>query len=350
LSASTKSVCPDGHRENYLPTRLPNGGSPEDKRTQDTPAPLISMVIPVYNEGEDVLDACLTAVRQVLENFGHPWEIIFIDDFSLDNSLDKLLTFVELDPRIKVISHSRNMGAVKAMLSGLRVSRGQIVIPFDPDLQFAPECIPQLAQQVLDGYDFAGGIRVNRSDSTLKRATSRIGSIILNYVMNIHQTDFGSIKAYSRRIVEGILSLPQDYMSLQAAAFTLSKNFIEIPIKHQPRMVGKSKWTFLMRLEYFIDAYTSYAAFPFSGVLLVGLGMLILGLVMGTGGAVYWLTSGRDLDMQFGGLTALSIFMTLVGANFATLALIGKFVVRGFRRKFQIGDEGYARILTSGRR
>jgi polyisoprenyl-phosphate glycosyltransferase len=121
--------------------------------------PVISVVIPVYNEGEEVLDSCLREVSRVLNEFGKPWEIIFIDDFSADNSLKKLMTFLDIEPRVTVVAHPRNLGAVKAILSGLKQSRGQVVIPFDPDLQFAPEAITEMATQVLNGYDFCGGIR-----------------------------------------------------------------------------------------------------------------------------------------------------------------------------------------------
>jgi undecaprenyl-phosphate 4-deoxy-4-formamido-L-arabinose transferase len=322
----------------------PPGQIGGEAASSDISAPLLSLVIPVYNEGDQVIDACLREVRKVLEEFGKPWEIIFIDDFSTDGSLQQLLGFLEVDPRIRVVSHSRNLGAVKAILSGLRVSRGEIVIPFDPDLQFAPECIPQLAQQVMDGYDFAGGVRVNRRDSLSKRLSSWAGSMVISSIMGVTQRDFGSIKAYSRRIVDGILSLPQDYIAIQAAAFSLSKNFIEIPIKHQKRATGESKWTFFMRLEYFSDVFTSYSRYPFSTTLLVGGLMHLAGIGLGVAGMAYWLLVAGSIDLAFWVFALWSFTICVSGGLFMAVAVVGKFAVRGFRRKFQLGDEVFARV------
>jgi|GEM_PF-1340262 len=316
--------------------------SQDDKRVP--PVPLVSVVVPVYNEGDQVLENCFRDLLATLEDFGKTWEIIFIDDFSMDDSLQKLLSFLERDSRVKVVEHSRNLGAVQAILSGLKFSSGEIVIPFDPDLQFAPECIPQLSGKVMEGYDFAGGVRVNRNDNFLKKLTSRLGSYAISLVMGVRQKDFGSIKAYSRRTVDGILSLPQDYMSIQAAAFTLSKHFVEIPIEHRPREIGESKWTFMMRLEYFMDVFTSYASFPFSAVLIFGLLMTLAGFGMSLLGA-YRILSGQSPDLVLGVLVWLSLTCLLFGGIFMTLALIGKFVVRGFRRKFLLGEDSRVRIL-----
>ncbi len=322
----------------------PREQSVDKTAASDIDAPLISVVIPVYNEGEQVLDACLLEVRKVLEEFGKPWEIIFIDDFSTDDSLHKLLGFLEVEPGVRVVSHSRNLGAVKAILSGLRESRGKIVIPFDPDLQFAPECIPQLARKVIDGYDFAGGIRVNRHDSISKRLSSWAGSMVISSIMGVSQRDFGSIKAYNRRIVEGILSLPQDYIAVQAAAFSLSKNFVEVPIRHQPRAIGESKWTFFMRLEYFSDVFTSYSRYPFSTVLLAGGLMHFTGIVLAMLGMAYWLLAVGSFNLAFWVFELWCFTMWVSGGMLMAVAVVGKFAARGFRRKFQIGDEVFARV------
>lgn len=330
-----------GNTDSQSPPRPTTGMEKSD-------TPVISVVIPVYNEGEgEVLDRCLHEVVNTLSEFGKTWEIIFIDDFSTDDSLSKLLTFIEGDSRITVVEHTRNLGAVKAILSGLKQSRGKVVIPFDPDLQFAPECIPELTSQVLKGYDFAGGIRVNRNDNLVKRFSSTISSMIINHTMGIRQKDFGSIKAYNRRMVEEILSLPQDYMAVQAAAYSLSKNFTEIPINHQPRTIGKSKWTFLMRLEYFMDVFTSYSRFPFSAMLVGGFFLSLASIAVGISVGAYCLALGKPFDLALGIFVVLDVLILFFGINLMALALVGKFAMRSFRRKFQINDDIGTRVHHS---
>lgn len=311
---------------------------------------LVSVVIPVYNEDEEgALETCLREVRKTLVEYGHPWEIIFVDDCSRDGSLAKLLTFLD-DDRITVIEHTRNLGAVKAILSGMRASRGDVTIPFDPDLQFPPACIPQLAEQVLKGYDFAGGIRVDRQDSFFKRLTSKVSSAVINHVMGIQQVDFGSIKAYNRKMINGILSLPPDYMAIQAAAFSLSRHFIEIPIEHRQRAVGESKFTFLTRLDLFLDIYASYSRHPLTFMMLTGLFLLLAGTA--TGAVV--VVACFLLDKVFGTLAATAtvagVILLLFGLNFMFLSLLGQFVVRTFRRSSAEAERGTVRIHRGSRK
>jgi undecaprenyl-phosphate 4-deoxy-4-formamido-L-arabinose transferase len=305
---------------------------------------LISVVIPVYNEDEqNALETCLREVRKTLEDYGHPWEIIFVDDCSRDGSLAKLLTFLDGD-KITVIEHTRNLGAVKAILSGMRASRGDVTIPFDPDLQFAPACIPQLAEQVLKGYDFVGGIRVSRQDSLFKRLTSRVSSSIINHVMGIRQVDFGSIKAYNRKMINGILSLPPDYMAIQAAAFSLSRNFIEIPIEHRQRAVGESKFTFLTRLDLFLDIYASYSRHPLTFMMLTGVFLLLAGAIISGGVMASCLIFGQPFTALAATATVAGVLLLLAGLNFMFLSILGQFVVRTFRRSSTEAERGIVRI------
>jgi undecaprenyl-phosphate 4-deoxy-4-formamido-L-arabinose transferase len=294
----------------------------------------ISVIIPNWNE-EEILEHCLTEVRKVLKETGRSYEIIFVDDGSTDGSVAKLASFVNGAGDVTVLKLKRNFGQQKAILAGLGVARGRVLIPYDPDLQFAPECIPTLAQKIFDGYDIAGGIRTSRQDPLRTRMLSWFGSFMINRALSRSVQDFGAVKAYSRRIIDDILRLPTDYLIIPAAAIALTRNVIEFPVRHQARQVGVSKWTFLMRLELCLDVYVSYAQRPFEWMMIGGFFSLFLSFLVGLCIAAYWLFITHDFR---GTIYFFDIFLFFTGVHFLALSLVGEFVVRLFRRKFQVSD------------
>ena len=299
-----------------------------------TPTVDISVIIPNWNE-EEILENCLTEVRKVLKANGRSYEIIFVDDGSSDGSVAKLASFVNGAGDVTVLKLKRNFGQQKAILAGLGVARGRALIPYDPDLQFAPECIPTLTQKIFDGCDIAGGIRTSRQDPLKTRMLSWFGSFMINRALSRSVQDFGAVKAYSRRIIDDILRLPTDYLIIPAAAIAMTRNVVEMPVRHQARQVGVSKWTFLMRLELCLDVYVSYAQRPFEWMMIGGFFSLALSFLVGLGIAAYWLLVTHDFR---GTIYFFDIFLFFTGVHFLALSLVGEFVVRLFRRKFQVSD------------
>lgn len=295
--------------------------------------PIVSLVIPNYNE-ELILQECMTEVRRVLKEFGKPYEIIFVDDGSADSSPKILRGFAEQFSDVIFVQLKRNIGQQKAILTGLQVSRGAVVIPYDPDLQFAPECIPQLAEKIIAGYDLAGGIRTSRQDPPATRVMSWFGSFMINRALGRNVQDFGAVKAYGRRLAQEILSMPKDYLIVPAAGFALSQKTIEIPVQHQARKAGVSKWTFFMRLELCLDVYVSYAKRPFQWMMISGFLSVLSSALLAIGIFVY--KFGVTSDFR-GTIVFFDAFLFVMGFNFLGLSMIGEFIVRVFRRRFAVG-------------
>jgi len=310
--------------------------------------PDISVVVTVYNE-LDGLEICLAEVREVLEASGRTWEIVFTDDHSADRSLAKLLEFPKRDPRIVVVEHTRNLGQIRANLSGLRHSRGRVVIPLDPDLQFHPDCIPLLATQVLDkGYDFAGGIRTKRADNLMNRITGAVSSRIINWIMGIEQKDFGCVKAYSRRIVESILLMDPDFLVIQAAAYALSKSFVELPIRHQARAIGESKWSFFMRLNFFVNVYATYSRFPFTAIQTAGFALFTASAVLFLPALFAAFFGAGPLGRGLATFLALDGLALVCGTNLVVLSLVGQCAVRAMRRNVRQAEDAIIHVHRAG--
>jgi len=304
-------------------------GADERTSSESPPACDISLIIPVLNE-EEGLDNCFNEVFKVLKESGNSFEIIFVDDGSTDASLEKMLCLQKKSGHhVRVIQLKQNYGQLKAILSGLKYSRGNAVITYDSDLEFPPECIPKLAAKVLEGYDVASVVRKNRKDEYfLDRIFSIFGNYLINKALGIKQKDFGSVKGLSRLLVDQIVEQPPIHPNVYAAAFFLSKNFVEIPVDHQSRIYGRSKWSVFKRIETYFDIYTTYHPRPFQWMMVGGGVCIFLGSILG----VYILYQYLTIPPEKGTRVLFDFFLILTGLIFIALSTIGEFVVRIFRK------------------
>ena len=167
-----------------------------------------SIVIPVYNEAE-VLPALYDRLTRVLEGLNEPYEIIFVNDGSQDDSILLLRDFQARDERIKFLSFSRNFGHQIAITAGLDYSSGQAAVVMDADLQDPPEVIPQLIEQWRKGYDIVFAVRATRQGEGLfKRATAAIFyRLFRRMTTTAIPLDAGDFRLMSRRAVEALQSI-----------------------------------------------------------------------------------------------------------------------------------------------
>src|SRR5882672_10808363 len=134
-------------------------------------APVVSIVAPAYNEAGN-LAAFVQAMTPVLDGLGEPWEIVFVDDGSRDDTLGLLLAARAADPRIKIVGLARNFGKDIALSAGLAHARGRAVIPIDCDLQHPPELIPELVAKWRAGADMVIAVRSKRTEEGFMRRTA----------------------------------------------------------------------------------------------------------------------------------------------------------------------------------
>src|SRR5262252_2252131 len=164
---------------------------------------MLSIVIPIHNEEPSILPL-YDRLTMVLEKLRKPYEIIFVDDASVDRSFELLANLVETDGRLKVIRLRRNFGQTAALSAGFHEAKGDIVIAMDGDLQHAPEDIPALLAKIEEGYDIASGWRKYRVDHALSRKLpSRIANWLMAKASGVKLRDFGTtFKAYRSEILK----------------------------------------------------------------------------------------------------------------------------------------------------
>lgn len=201
----------------------------------------LSVVIPVYNEAENVRPL-LNGLGTALANWSGQVEFLFVDDGSTDQTVELLKQAQESDSRIRIARFRRNLGQTAAMAAGFRLAQGSSVVTLDGDLQNDPADIPRLVELLKD-WDAVCGIRVQRRDSVWKRFSSRIGNGFRNWATGDNIIDTGcTLKAYRRECLERL----ELYRGMHRFLPTLLKmrgyRVTQVPVSHHPRLHGKTKY------------------------------------------------------------------------------------------------------------
>ena len=203
----------------------------------------VSIIVPSYNE-EISLKVLLDELDYFLKNFNYPYEIIFVDDGSKDNSFNVLKDAAIQNPNIKVIRLRRNYGQSAALLSAIDYSSGDVIVPLDADLQNDPNDIPKLLNLISEGYDLVSGWRKNRQDRVIDRKIpSMIANKLISWVSGIELHDYGcSLKAYRKDVLQGTRLYGELHRFLPVLASWNGAKVTEIEVNHKPRIFGKSKY------------------------------------------------------------------------------------------------------------
>ncbi|EKD27630.1 MAG: hypothetical protein ACD_79C00650G0007 [uncultured bacterium] len=225
----------------------------------------ISIVVPVYNEEENIENLVLEITKVVSEQ-KYNAEIIFVNDGSSDNTLQKLKTLSANNSYLKIIDLRKNFGQTSAMVAGFDHSKGNIIIAMDGDGQNDPKDIPNLINKLNEGFDIVSGWRKNRKDKMLSR---RLPSVIANKIIScstgIKLHDYGcSLKAFKREVIENINLYGEMHRFIPAVASWMGVKINEIEVNHRPRTAGKSKYGINRTLRVILDLITVKFLLSFS--------------------------------------------------------------------------------------
>lgn len=237
---------------------------------------LISVVIPVFNE-QDSLPELFRRLFSVMQNLNTPYEIILINDGSKDSSLPIMLQERKNHPdTLRIIDFNGNFGQHTAIMAGFKISRGDLVITMDADLQNPPEEIPRIIAEYESGHDVIGTIRQKRKDSFFRRYASRLINRIMNSVTGFALRDYGCmLRGYSRGIVDIINECGEVSTFIPALAQKFAVNPVEIEVSHSARTKGESKYSLFRLIRLQFDLMTAFSLFPLQMITI--LGMLIFG-------------------------------------------------------------------------
>ena len=319
--------------------------------------PQVTVVIPVYNE-QDGLDKLYARLYPALDALGRSYEVIFVDDGSRDNSVAMLREQFQKRPDVtRVVVFAGNFGQHNAILAGFAQVRGQYVVTLDADLQNPPEEIGNLLAELDKGHDYVGSIRQMRQDSFLRRWPSKVLNLIRERTTSIEITDQGCmLRAYARQVVDAINHCPEVNTFIPALAYLFARNPTEIPVKHEERAAGESKYSMYRLLRLNFDLMTGFSIVPLQIYSLAGLLVAFASLALFVVIMVQRIMYGPD-DTR-GVFTLFSITFFILGVLLLGVGLLGEYVgriyaqVRGRPRYLiqAVLEEGVERIIGTDRR
>jgi dolichol-phosphate mannosyltransferase len=200
-----------------------------------------SIVIPLHNEEQNIGEL-FQELEEALATI-HSYEIIFVDDASTDNSLQILKKIVQGRTNIKVISLKKRVGQSGALYCGFMNAKAPVIITLDADLQNPPQEIPKLIEKFNEGYDFVIGIRQERQDNFIKKISSYIANTWRRFILKDVFKDIGcSLRIFKREVLSCIFPFKSLHRFLPYLAFINGFKIAQIPVKHQKRRFGKSKY------------------------------------------------------------------------------------------------------------
>jgi glycosyltransferase involved in cell wall biosynthesis len=287
----------------------------------------LSVVVPVFNEVENLPDLYDRLVKTLdnieLESF----ELIFVDDGSTDGSFERLRGLAAANPRVRVVKFARNFGQHVALSAGIERSRGDIIILMDADLQNAPEDIPHLIAKIREGYDLVSGWRVSR----LRPGFTRwLGSAIVNRVITsstgvfLHDHNCG-FKAVTRRIADEASRYGHLRRFLVPLLLTLARSVGEVPIADHTRQKGRSKYNFFQLCSITLDFLTAFSIRPFRIIGFGGMSGMLIGLLVICAYLVARCVFAMPANDR---LLVTAILLTFAGIQFSILGLLGEYLVR----------------------
>src|SRR3989344_4191916 len=243
---------------------------------------MISIVIPVYNEEKNV--AILHGkIVDVMRKLNEPYEVIFVEDGSTDETLKILKSLRE----IKIIILAMPLGQTAALDAGIHETRGDIIITMDGDLQNDPADIPKLVAKIREGYVVVSGWRTGRHYSSGRRVLSRLANWLSAKITGLYLHDSAcALKAYRRDIIQPVHLYGEMHVFLPAYLYMRGAKVAEIPVRHHARAFGVSKHYFMKAVKDICDLLTIKFLSSMTGRPLVffggaGAAAIFVGMIVG---------------------------------------------------------------------
>ena len=296
------------------------------------PAPILSVVIPVYNE-ESVLPLLFARLYAALDVLGISYEIVFVNDGSVDRSAAMLREQFQKRPDVtRVILFNGNFGQHMAIMAGFEHCRGARIVTLDADLQNPPEEIAKLLAKMDEGHDYVGSIRRQRQDAAWRRWASKAMNRLRERITHIRMTDQGCmLRAYDRPIIDAIRASREVSTYIPALAYSYAQHPTEVEVDHEERQAGESKYSLYKLIRLNFDIVTGFSVLPLQMFSLLGILISIISFVMYVVVIIRRVVVGEaDSILFIWDRDILQFFLT--GMVLFGLGLIGEYVGRIYQQ------------------
>lgn len=284
-----------------------------------------SVVIPVYNEAGAVRELGARVLR-VMQEVGEPFEVLFVDDGSRDETPNLLSCMSAEDPRVRAIVFSKNYGQEAAVEALYLHARGRYLIQMDGDLQHPPEEIPRLIAKKDEGYDVVYGVRGERQDSAFRVGASRAMQWGMRRAMEIElPEDISTFRLMSAPVARLVAALPERRKFFSALIVWSGAKIGVVKVRHDARRTGHSKYNFTKLLNHTFDLVVGFSSKPLRTIGTMGVLFALGGFALGVWAIVRKALWGYG---QLGWPSLFAAVVVLSGVQLIALSVIGEYIAR----------------------
>ena len=298
------------------------------------PARLVSIVVPLYHEEENV-ERLYKEITGVVDSIGLNCEFVFVDDGSRDRTVEMLLAVAGDDQRVRVVCFRRNFGQTAAMAAGFDFAEGEVIITLDGDLQNDPAEIPRMLEKLDEGYDLVAGWRKHRQDRALSRKLpSFLANRLISKTTKVQLHDYGcTLKAIRSDVAKRMNLYGEMHRFIPAIAAEQGVRIAEIPVNHRARIAGQSKYGISRTFRVLLDLLTvkfflGYSTRPLH--MFGALGFVSGGLGVGLMSLLFVERLFFDVPLGNRPLLLIATMLVLIGLQFICFGLLAEILVRTY--------------------
>lgn len=285
---------------------------------------MLSVIIPAYNE-EGMIPIAKEEIFRILDGKNIPFEIIFVNDGSKDNSWFEIVKLCNESKRVVGVNFSRNFGKESAIFAGLEHSKGDCCVVIDCDLQHPPEKIVGMYQLWKKGYEIVEGVKSSRGkESYMHSLSAKVFYKLVSKATGVNMENMSDFKLLDRKVVNTLLNMHEKKAFFRALSSWVGYRSVEVEFDVRERVVGQSKWSTWSLIKYAVSNISSFSSAPMQIVTVLGVVTLLVSFILG-GVALFQKLTGSALD----GFTTVIITNLFVGSVIMiSLGVIGYYIAR----------------------
>jgi len=301
---------------------------------------MVSVILPAYNE-EKMISKAARTVGELLEKSHIPYELIFVDDGSKDNTWKHIEQLAECNTHVKGIHFSRNFGKESAIFAGLAEADGDCCAVMDCDLQHPPETLVEMYRLWEQGYEVVEGVKRSRGrEGKMHKASAGLFYKIISKAVKIDMSRASDFKLMDRMAVEALLNMPERNAFFRALSSWVGYRSAFVEFDVGEREEGESKWSAWSLVKYAITNIAAFSAAPMQLVTIAGLLVLLMGIILGIQTLIKYF-----IGHAVAGFTTVILLILLIGSIIMiSLGIIGYYISKIYEEV-----KGRPRYLVSKR-
>lgn len=282
----------------------------------------LSVILPAYNE-EKMIQKSSAVIGDILESNAIPYELIFVDDGSKDNTWNEIEKTASNNPHISGLHFSRNFGKESALFAGLANATGDCCAVMDCDLQHPPEILVDMYQLWLQGYEIVEGVKRSRGkESLLHKASAGLFYKLISKAVKIDMSRASDFKLMDRSAVDSLLNMPEKNAFFRALSSWIGYKTTSVEFDVREREEGESKWSTWSLIKYAITNIVAFSSAPMQIVTIAGVFVFLLAVILGIQTIVHFCTGHA-----VAGFTTVILLLLILGSVIMiSLGIIGYYI------------------------